>query len=479
MAVLIEHSSELNEEEQVKAFQALLSKCLNLGRKDNFLVIYDESLTDFLEALERAVVTDSVSTTLIFLPRRYQEFLMRDSRSRGGSDKIDLPASIIAAIAASTAILNILDATPDNAPVRKAVNHTPRPQNCRLATIPGVSADVLRAILQAPTDDIVSACEEMAWLLGEATSAELSSFDSQEREYRLTLELGGWENEPVMSPGVLLPGSWGNVPPGETFCCPPHTTVDGSICINGSIPGHVISPGNEVILQFRNGKLTAWTGAQRPHVPALEFFQRQKERGASNKDEHWNTFAELGIGLNPRITELTGNPLFDEKAIRTVHIAIGDNSVFGDDVSSYIHEDLVTREPSLRLNGQLVMDRGTINRSLVATLRGKGASLPDELVLGDAVIHLREGRIGLHNGVLSRRLSKAQRVNYVRMTSDAITEALNELCESLRTFHTVHIAAFLKINPTFGGISTGRLLNVLHHYRVLGVSPTTPTRSPL
>jgi hypothetical protein len=76
----------------------------------------------------------------------------------------------------------------------------------------------------------------VAWFLGRGGSVVLTTFDAAGREYQLFLELEGWSNEPLMSPGIVLPGSWGNVPPGESFCCPDSAYVHGEICINGSIP---------------------------------------------------------------------------------------------------------------------------------------------------------------------------------------------------------------------------------------------------
>jgi hypothetical protein len=468
---------EMNQEKQVEAFLALLSKCLGVCSDDEMLVIYDESMDQFLEGFERAIESKSVSTTLLYLPKAQQRFLVSHSKSRGSPDKIDLPSGVVAAITASTVIVNLLDGAPDNSPVRKAVNHTPRPNKCRLATIPGISSAILQAILDAPVSDILCACEEIAWLLGEATEAEIITFDSLGTKYDLKLSLGGWENEPIMSPGILLPGSWGNVPPGETFCCPPFKTVNGRICINGSVRGCVLENGQEVVLDFVDGKLVRWHApAQQLQSPALAFFEQHKSRSASNHDDNWNTFAELGIGLNPRITELTGNPLFDEKAIQTLHIAIGDNSVFGDDVSSFIHEDLVTRQPSLLLNGRLLMDRGVIDRAYIRTLRETACESTNEMGVSDSVIYLREGRIGKHKGSFMRRLSKAQRVNYVSMASKEMVGPLAELCDVLRA-DRVHIAAFLKNYPTFAGIPTARLLALLCHYRVLQVTPLARTRA--
>jgi leucyl aminopeptidase (aminopeptidase T) len=372
---------------QSEAFKILFSRCLNVAGTDDLLTIYDESLEPFVDAFEATVESEVISCTRVFLPKKYQESLVTQSKAHESRD-VGLPSGMVAAIQASTTILNLLSGSVTNAPVRKAVNQTPRPKNCRLATIPGISERILDAILEAPFDDVLQSCEEVAWVLGEANNAEIKTFDSSEKEYCLQLKLGGWENEPIMSPGILLPGSWGNVPPGETFCCPPYGTVNGIICISGSIPGSVLASGEEVVLEFVGGKLISWTcPVEGQESPALRYFEDQMRRGAQNGDDNWNTFAELGIGLNPKITDLTGNSLFDEKAIKTLHIAIGDNSVFGDDISSFIHADLVTRRPSLVLDGHVVMDRGVIDHAAIQQRRT--AFIPsDGMETMDAVIHL-------------------------------------------------------------------------------------------
>jgi leucyl aminopeptidase (aminopeptidase T) len=67
-----------------------------------------------------------------------------------------------------------------------------------------------------------------------------------------------------------------------------------------------------------------------------------------------DVIAELGIGLNPAIRP-RGNVLFDEKAARTAHVAIGDNTgpYLGDNVAT-IHVDCVFSEPQLWVDGEPV-----------------------------------------------------------------------------------------------------------------------------
>jgi hypothetical protein len=77
-----------------------------------------------------------------------------------------------------------------------------------------------------------------------------------------------------------------------------------------------------------------------------------------------------------------------------------------------------------------------------------------------------------------RRLSKAQRVNYIRIASADTIGPLTELYQTLHTHDRVHIASFLKNFPSFGGINTAALLDILYHYRILGVQPTGRAQNP-
>jgi leucyl aminopeptidase (aminopeptidase T) len=64
--------------------------------------------------------------------------------------------------------------------------------------------------------------------------------------------------------------------------------------------------------------------------------------------------AELGIGLNPAVTP-RGHILLDEKAGRTAHVAIGNNTgSYGGVNESSIHVDCVFSEPTIEADGEPV-----------------------------------------------------------------------------------------------------------------------------
>jgi hypothetical protein len=332
--------------------------------------------------------------------------------------------------------------------------------------MPGLTDDVLAILAVSPVDEIVRTSEIVAWALGEASQAELVTPGPNGRKCRLDIKLDRWDNEPFMSPGVIFPGSWGNVPPGETFCCPNPLGVNGSVCVNGSVPGAKLDPGDEVVLTFENGTLIRWEGQD--CSPAYRFFERENDRASHSGDLDWDVFAELGIGLNPAVTKLTGNPLFDEKAIDTVHVAIGDNTVFGHNVRAQHHSDLVCRHPTLSLDGIKLLQQGRVNTLPFESTRERLVTVADELPTG-ASVFIREARVQQNGDQLLRRLIRASRIGLVRMAGSDIGCQLGELRKELDSYGQVPWEDFVSRHPAFGDYESNTLLNILYHYRALGI----------
>jgi len=69
--------------------------------------------------------------------------------------------------------------------------------------------------------------------------------------------------------------------------------------------------------------------------------------------------AELGIGTNERAL-ITGVVLEDEKALGTVHVALGDNASMGGKVKVPVHLDGVLRWPTLEVDGEVVVEDGML-----------------------------------------------------------------------------------------------------------------------
>jgi hypothetical protein len=442
------------------AFDVLLRRCLQLHSTDELLVIFDESSLPYHSALIDAAARINLSVTHLMLPLSDQLRLIET-----GGPHPSLPSGILASISASTAVITLLQGEPDTTAVRKAVVLQPRPGACRLAHIPGLTADVLDVLGKSPIDDILRACELLAWVLGTADTVQLITYDHNGQDYTLCMKLNGWDNEPLMSPGVIFRGTWGNIPPGETFCCPPLADVNGLLCVNGSIPKLVLKAEQDILLHFNAGILTEWNALS--CSPATSFFQAEKDRADKHKDDNWRCCAEFGIGLNPAISQLTGHELFDEKAERTVHVAIGDNSVFGHPIESQVHHDLVVREPTIRLDhGLTVMNKGILQVDAMRKWRDSLTWL-EPWTTPPGRVTLREPRIRVSEDSVDRRLQKGLRIGYVRMVGPQLSRPLAACIEDLRDLGDIPVSEFIALHPSYSGVVTTRLLQILHHYSVL------------
>lgn len=449
-----------------ESFEVLLFKCLEAKEHDQVLVIYDETLQDFQEDLLQTLIEHRLVATFIHLPEAYQRALVEWY----ASSDVWLPNALHTAVSESTLILNIVNGHLVTQRVRKAILNQQRVKECRLAHIPGISREILQLLSASPIEQILENSERVAWALGEARRAEVVTHDRKGRQYVLGIELLGWDNEPLMSPGVIPPGSWGNIPPGESFWCPDSpAAASGEVCINGSIPQVPLAEDEEAVLRFEDGRLVGWEPME--SGPVARFLEAEAIAAQARRDPHWNRFAELGIGLNPAIERLVGNPLFDEKKAGTLHVAIGDNSVFGYGLSAGIHADLVCGGPTLRLDGIEVMSEGELRTGAIdgwrRSVRFQPLSLhdPDELFLR-AVFQVVDGHA-------MRRLWRAGRLGYVRIAEDEDKEAVRaavaalpkrgalsygELKERLRYGHPPDLLDRLDV-----------ALALLEHYRVIDI----------
>ena len=200
--------------------------------------------------------------------------------------------------------------------------------------------------------------------------------------------------------------------------------------------------------------------------PAAAFLRNAERQAEQDGDGNWNCFAELGFGLNPAITRLSGNPVFDEKATETLHIAFGDNSGFGHNVFAKTHQDLVVRKPTLLLDGTPVIQKGEVLLEAIEIQRQN--ILPTEQALSPSCsVALRENHCAVHNSALRRRLFAGNRIGYVNISPQRYGKVLADLHKALGTYGRVRVATLDRDYPHFEGVNTSELLQIMLHYRML------------
>jgi leucyl aminopeptidase (aminopeptidase T) len=137
--------------------------------------------------------------------------------------------------------------------------------------------------------------------------------------------------------GILTePGSFSNLPAGEVYLAPLEGTAEGRLVLEWAPTRKLDTP---VAIHIENGEAVKIEGKE-SFVEYLKkkFFEDRKNRN----------IAELGIGTNDKAAR-PDNILESEKILGTIHIALGDNSSFGGNVSTPFHQDFVFFRPTVTL----------------------------------------------------------------------------------------------------------------------------------
>jgi Thermophilic metalloprotease (M29) len=457
--------SQLTHEQIKQGFELILLRSLSVKpNQDLVLVIFDETFRPYVQGFAEVISEHDINADLKFLPLQYQLHLVEKIKDGG------IPESLKYSFDRPNAAMCLLSGWNEGQSLRgEIVRNLQRNKNCRLAHVPGLSDDVLEVVARTDFDSVVSDCELMAWVLGNGDQANIYTTDSLGQKYELTMDLGGWNNEPLMSPGIIEQGSWGNFPPAETFCCPRRDHVNGEICINGSIPGIVLNQGEEIVLKFIDGKMIGWTTpVTNSDIRITEFFNQQKSKAETSGDINWNSFCEFGIGLNRAINNLTGSCLFDEKIAETIHIAIGGNTIFGHSIKSHVHFDLIIKEATVLINGEIVIKNGQIQKEELKQYRQNWRPGATDIT-EDKMIRINSSEISYIDNQLVRRLQSGGRGGNVAMADREVATQLALLATQIGD-EPIRFGELLNKTERLGQLSIEELISYLWHYRTLLIS---------
>jgi hypothetical protein len=160
----------------------------------------------------------------------------------------------------------------------------------------------------------------------------------------LALRVEGREWDTDATP--IEAGAFNNYPNGEVSIAPHEDSAEGVLVADLTVPYTVEGLVDEpVVLRFARGSVQSIEGGRAADM----LRQLVDDAGPTGR-----VIAEVGIGFNPTISPW-GHVLFDEKAARTAHVAIGNNSdQYGGTNVSSIHVDCVFSEPEIEADGEPV-----------------------------------------------------------------------------------------------------------------------------
>ena len=153
---------------------------------------------------------------------------------------------------------------------------------------------------------------------------------------------------------INKPGFWSNLPDGEVATCV--LNIEGIVVVDGVLGDYFskkygLLEKTPVTLKIENGRVISVRCDNQELVKDLKEYMKQ--------DENANRIGEFAIGTNLSLNKLVGVLLQDEK-FPGVHIAIGHGypEKTGADWNSKAHVDAVLKNPTIDVDGRIIMKNG-------------------------------------------------------------------------------------------------------------------------
>jgi leucyl aminopeptidase (aminopeptidase T) len=313
-----------------KGARIIAEQCACIQPNETVLIVTDYLMTHIAEAVAEAVRgADAEVIIMVMSPTEI--------------DGAEPPDTVAAAMKSADCIIM---------PVTKSLAHT----NAAKAAIRESGARVIS--MTAFTEDLMitgglfadfkgqkPVCDDFARRLTDAKNIHVATNAGMDLRFSVEGRQGNSHCCIVDAPGFTA------IPNIEANLSPVEGTTNGVIVGDGSIPYYGIGVLNEpIVFKVKDGFIYEITGgAQAQTVSRL--MEQQNDKYVYN-------IAQFAIGLNPMCTDLTGVMLNDEGVLGTIHIGIGTSSNLGGTTKAATHYDVIIRKPTVRFDGELIIEEG-------------------------------------------------------------------------------------------------------------------------
>lgn len=242
--------------------------------------------------------------------------------------------------------VNVLIAPMTTNIAHTATRYEAQKSGVRVMVLPEANEKLLSSeALQADFYGLRPKIEKMAELLSKANSAKVTTPKGT------AIYMGLEERRGRALHGFTQPNDISAGPCLESSIAPVEGTSEGVIVVDVSIPGlGLLSETIEILVH------EGWAREIRGGIEARRF----KNLLESKKDPNIYNIAELGIGMNPNC-KAEGSMLLDEGVQGTIHIALGTNAYIGGKVKASGHYDVIISNPTLELDGVVIVKDGKLN----------------------------------------------------------------------------------------------------------------------
>lgn len=318
-----------------KVAKRIVSELSEVGPADEVQVITDGQKMSVARAIAQAARNTGAVTTLQVMPRA-------DVHSE------DPPPTVAAGMIAADVSFHV---------TTKALSHT---DATRDAIDAGTRVIIMRGITETMMTEggVNTDYEELA----EVTTALRAVVEAGD-DVHITTSLGtdlrmDLSDRPAWAvTGRMTDVGFAALPPGKISTAPIEGTGEGTAVIDYSMDN--LGPVDDPIeLTIEGGRVTETAGGTK-----ADTLRKTIAAAGANAEN----LAEFALGTN-RDARLVGNLAEDKKRRGTAHIALGDNSTIGGTVKCDLHLDGLMVRPTVRLDGEVIVEDGQLAVDRVRTL---------------------------------------------------------------------------------------------------------------
>lgn len=310
----------------------MVGPCTNVQPGESVLIVTDKPMASIAEALAAAAKERTAEPVIAIIDQRT-------------SDSTEPPRPVAEAMKAANVIFSA---------VSISITHT---RAVKEAVAAGARAIVMTAVteemmvsggLEADFSQVQANCRAVGERMARAKAVHITSREGTDLTFRV-------EGRRVnVMPCVVEPGQFSPAPTAEVNFSPIEGTANGVIVADASIPylgiGLLKKP---VRFAVRDGFIVSVDGGDPEQVAKLKAAWEQQA------DPNVYNVAEMGIGMNPKC-RFTGIMLEDEGVLGSIHIGTGTNITLGGTVKTKSHYDLIMSKPTLKLDGEVLIEDGRL-----------------------------------------------------------------------------------------------------------------------
>lgn len=317
------------EVRMAKTARMIMQAVLDVKPEEKLLIITDterpESITKVLAVAAEIAGAKTVIITM----------------SPTGMSGIEPPEIVAAAMKSADVIINQTSHSMTHTNAQRAAVAN----GARVCNIRNVNEDMMiRGGITADYREVKRISDMLVEIINQGELVHLTTKEGTDIKFSIKGRRGY-----SLSGYAVNPGEFSGLPDGEAACAPLEGTAEGVI-VNPYLMEDVGVVKDPIRIEFHEGLITKVDGGRE----AQELLGILEKAGVSGRN-----VAEFAFGTNSAC-RITGKSREDKKKLGTAHIAIGDSKSLGGTVECYMHMDIMFLEPTITIDGMLIVADGKV-----------------------------------------------------------------------------------------------------------------------